>query len=611
MFEKFKNYSLLEIENTDETLEKLLSNVFIFSGKYDMERCDFPIENKELNWDLNPFGDPEWTFVLNRMDYCIPLIVKTIKTGQVKYANKAKSLIRDWIDQNTEKSHHKEIRTLDTGIRITVWCQCIELLEYLDYLETQEKKLITESIEWQARYICENTQNFQQFSNWGMMQSIGLMNALMYIEIDENDKWIDFYNQHLELQFFKDGMHHEQSSIYIMEVLVRLLQLKNKKFKNEKYYEVLLNGGYALIALTNVNDKSIALGDGDEVDTIGILQMIAYETKNEYISSFVKHKKIREETYFLYGDKLVTYFDSCKTSKFETKYLKFPYSGHLVIRDDNNYFSIHNGTVGGTHGHFDNLHINYSTAGNKILSDNGRYTYVVGSEEREKLKSHIGHNVIIPYESNIRTKDVWRNEGLHKYTNIEHQSEDGIDFVITSYNLSGDKWAQRMIFRLPTNELIICDYFEDRYFVNFNLDYEASFDSSNYIINNEIVFRPLLFDKSKVSKIEVSPIYNQLKESTSIKVYPSEEITINSFIRKDSKIELFKNFENLHYDRLYPYEKKYKMVEYKRKDMHYVIGVKMIEGANCDNCVKVYDKYIFGTAFVYDILKEKVSIFKQ
>ncbi|MFV0393179.1 MAG: heparinase II/III family protein [Coprobacillaceae bacterium] len=612
----YKNYKKQDIQEDlidIKTMDLLLDNTFMYTRKFDMERCDVPYYNPDIDWDFVPNNDPEWAFVLNRMDYCIDLIITSIKTGKLEYALKAKEIIFKWIEENNYDNHHQMIRTLDTGIRITVWNECVNLLKQIDLINKEELAIIAESVTWQVKYIEENTQNFQQFSNWGMMQSIGFLNAELLSKFSTAFNYEKFYKQHLELQFFEDGMHHEQSSVYLMEVLIRLLQMRNPKYKTDKYYSLLKKAAFALLGHTNVNDKSIANGDGDEVDTIGILQMLAYETKDQTILPYIKGKKLREEAYWHYGDEIVDYLNKAMVDvESKTDFTNsFNYSGFEVVKKKDMYFTLSNGTMGGTHGHFDNLHINYSIHGTKIFSDMGRYTYLVGSKERIELKNQLGHNLIIPYDYTLKCKDVWKNSGTHRYSSIKKMEKNNFTFFKTHHTIENNKFATRVSLLLPDNSLIVADYYDSRYYVNFNFDYELDIDTNSLEVEGVGYFKPIYFDSWKTKKVNSSPIYNQLFQTTNLKVYPKDEVCINSFVSEGVEIKPFTDFEYLHYDRLFPYEKKYNMIEVKSKNYHYVIGLKFTDGANCDNCIKLGSEYIFGTMFVYDLENKQKIIFEQ
>lgn len=612
MYNEYEKLSLKEDLICSETMNLLLNNRFSFTRKFDMERCEDAYENDPIDWDYCANGDPEWTFVLNRMDYCIDLLVYAIKTKDQKYAQKSKQLIFNWIECNCKNHYYDSIRTLDTAIRITVWNECVLLLKQENLLTEKEYSIIKESISWQVEYIHKNTENFQQFSNWGMMQAIGLLNAQLHC-VDENQKNNEiFFKQHLDVQFFEDGMHHEQSSVYIIEVVLRMLQMRNRKYKTDKYYQVLSDAAIAIIALTNVNNKSIAVGDGDEIDTIGILQMIAYETKDTCLALKLRKYQLREEAYWHYGDKIINLFNGTSESAdtIEGEF-SFPYSGFEIIKKEKVYLSFQNGTIGGTHGHFDNLHVNYSVNNQKILNDCGRYTYLPSDGLRVKLKSPTSHNLIIPQAYTLNAKDGWKNEGMHMYSPIKKISKSGCVYLKSSHLITNDSFATRILILLPDESLVIADYFNSNYYVNFNFDYELKIDVDDLQIENVGKFKPIFFDKVKSQKAFASPIYNQLSSIVNTKVYPKDNVCINCFQVTGTSIMRFDNFEYLHYDRLLAYEKQYKMLSVETEENSYIVGIKMTSGANSDNCVKIDNEYIFGTIFIYDRKTKQKIIFEQ
>ena len=69
------------------------------------------------------------------------------------------------------------------------------------------------------------------------------------------------------------------------------------------------------------------------------------------------------------------------------------------------------GSLGGGHGHFDKLHVDLSIAGEDVLIDSGRYTYVDGSLRRQ-LKSSCAHNVpVVDWQEYTQCTGSWDVKG--------------------------------------------------------------------------------------------------------------------------------------------------------------------------------------------------------
>lgn len=610
--EKYKLYKkglVLEDQNTVESLDYLLENKFMFSRKYDMERCDWPIENDPIVWDLVPFGDPEWTFVLNRMDYCYDLCIQTIKTGDLKYIKKSKQLIFDWISKNKENDYNEWTRTLDSGIRLINWVECLKFFKDYELLTTDDLNLYLESISWQINYIDTEFQNFQNFSNWGMMQSIGILNAATVVDTDLESKYANMLKQHLTLEFLEDGMQWEQSAIYILEVLVRLLQLDNPKYKTKQYYDVLKRSSYPVRALTNIDGATVLIGDGDEVDTIGYLQRVAYILKDQELLEFTSGHEIREEVYWHFGDEGLAYFSKDKKRLTAKKIYTLDKAEFVSIKDQQSYLSFQNGNIGGGHGHFDNLHINYSVFGKKVLSDRGRYTYVEGSPERVELKGYDAHNVLSIDKPDLIYRNAWNNDGLHFYSGVKHVSRNGIEYLTGMASLADGKMTNRAILSFENGLLLIADYYNGDYQLNYHLDYSATIDKEN-LINDQLHLKTFNNEQIIHSDSFIGSVYNTKKESVKLTVKATEHTTISSFVPLAVQLEEVTDFTHMYFDRISEYEKNIKVFKMTADDQDYIIGMKVVDAGNVDNVIKVNDNYIHGSIFVYDCQTKENIVFK-
>ena len=90
-------------------------------------------------------------------------------------------------------------------------------------------------------------------------------------------------------------------------------------------------------------------------------------------------------------------------------------SGNWCLRSgwDRNadYLHFKCGSLGGGHGHFDKLHVDLSIAGEDVLIDSGRYTYVDGSLRRQ-LKSSCAHNVpVVDWQEYTQCTGSWDVKG--------------------------------------------------------------------------------------------------------------------------------------------------------------------------------------------------------
>ena len=86
------------ISRADDVLEGRL----YFTKIWDMERCETPykVDFSKCTleeWEVVPNGDPEWCFMLNRMDYLDDLCLAWLATRKERYAERAVSLMLSWV----------------------------------------------------------------------------------------------------------------------------------------------------------------------------------------------------------------------------------------------------------------------------------------------------------------------------------------------------------------------------------------------------------------------------------------------------------------------------------------------------------------------------------
>lgn len=569
MYELLSEIKLIEDLYDDKTIELLLENKFVFTRKYDMERCEEIVLNDPIDWHLVPFGDPEWKYVLHRMDYCSNLCMHSLKTGDMKYALKAKELIFNFIDKEILEVEETSLRTLDTGIRLIVWDQCIRYFEQLSFINNIEREIINKAIDIQARMLFDKYTKFHDFSNWGLMQTVGVLNAAKHVKVDKEilNLYERKYYSHLKTQFLNDGMQWEQSSVYLIEVATRLLSMTNDKYRTKEYYDCLTRGAKALWAITNVDGKTITLGDGDEIDCRGFIQSVAYLTRNQQLLSIDFGNTLFEETYFEHGDSAYAFFNNksnsiisnddnnlekgrgeanttdeklnnVKTNVDCTEKYILDEAGLVTVKTDDHYLSFQNGNLGGGHGHYDNLHINYSYANCKVLVDSGRYSYVDGIETRKYYKDVCAHNGFELQENILEYESAWNQNGSFQYTPIYNKQLNGIEYFEGSIFKAG-VFATRKLIYLPNKQLIVIDTCSDLFKINYVLDSSINpklIRSNEYDLGKSKLV--CLNSNAKLEKCYVSPTYNTRIETSKVVVSKDGGVSINAFVGEDTCVTM-------------------------------------------------------------------------
>lgn len=576
-----------------------------------MEYCAQQVTMYPINWDLVPFGDDEWKWVLHRMDYCVDLCIESIKTEDLKYAQKAKSFIFDFIRNNSENNRQTKFRTLDSGIRLIVWSQCINYLEYLELLTTEELQEIKESIKWQVKHLVEDYQEYHDFSNWGFMQAVGALNSAHITDIDS--KYIEFYEKrffnHLKTQFFDEGIQWEQSSVYTMEVALRMSQLSNPLYKTAEYYEVLIKAAKALYALGNFDNKTILLGDGDRIDTIGFVQEIAYMTQNRELNQLIAETTLREEVYFKHGDNAyVLHASQNVEAKSDFEYFSSD-SGFYSYKTSGNYFSFQNGTLGGGHGHFDNLHVNYAYQGQKVLVDSGRYSYV-DCTERKVLKSTESHNGIKLANDSYKYIASWESIGKLQYTPLTSRTLGDVKYFESSIHTKFDS-AFRKVLYLPSGELIIIDNCFNDFEVNYTCDYnlEISRVDNQYLIGNTKA--SFWGASASLENCYMSPKYNEIENTQKIKLTNQENTIFSFFTDRDTEVSKSDVVTIFQAEKYTDDEKKIYCYEIKSRKDNYCLVVIPYEYASNNNILKYKDDLIMGSVVLINTSTNSYHIFKR
>lgn len=399
----------------------LKNNTFVFDKPWDMERCIIPYHLETIDWEMDPNGDEEWCFMLNRMDYLSYLMYATLITGDLSYQIKGKELILDWIDHHETITPMRSTRTLDTGIRVMNIFEALPYLWMSKILTDNELTWIANSLFKQIRYMKEHYLLKYITSNWGSIQTCAIAAVLPYLD-DEYEKNEDYQwalhelERQMEAQVYPDGMHWEQSTMYHIEVLnygmkaIYYLSLRNievPKGINDAVYRL----AKALFLQATPAKEIETFGDSDRSsiqDVFCRATVIFSEPEFKYLG----FETFDCESLYTLGNKsLQTYLQMPLISPEETVF-DGEEAGMYVIRSGWNkmdsFTMFTNGSLGSGHGHSDNLHTSIYYKGKPLLIDAGRLTYREDDERRVRLKGMKAHNtVLIDEHEYCKPSDSW------------------------------------------------------------------------------------------------------------------------------------------------------------------------------------------------------------
>lgn len=609
------------IENllVENTIEKVFNNIFVFDKYFSAPDYDAGVEINPMNFEVEAFGDIEWTNVLNRMEYCIELCYYSDKTGKNKYAEKAKEFILLFASLYKGKCDNSKIRTLDTGIRLITWDKCIEYFQEKKMLTENELNLIIESITWQMKYLVTDFEEFQRLSNWGLTQSIGFLNCLKYVSIER--EYIMFYekifNTHLDVQFYNDGMQWEQSMGYQNDVVIRMLELNNDTYINEKYVNVLEKACEVVNALTTIDGLSIPIGDGDEIDTNPLLQKVAIKLGKLELAKFdIKYEDVHYQ--FMYPN--IEKYNNIICAN-EVQEYNFLETGLVVRKDSDNYFSFQNGPLGYGHGHFDNLHVNLAMNGNKILTDRGRYCYVSDNPKRKQYKWFESHNGPHLLSNEIEYIDSWTSSGYIENCPM-YKRKHKISEYLQSMVRYDDKFASRECINILGKVCILIDYANDKSILNYTLypgnellknnDNELLARSDDELKFENFNFKAINSGSITINKSSISPKYLLEKETRCIQVkMPRNQKVISVFSNKDVKISGYNNYTYTNSLRLTNEQKNFQVFKIEIDDENYAFVVNTRQSTNQDSSIDILGKTIMARMFMMNMKTKEIDIYAR
>lgn len=422
---------------------ELMQQTFTFNKTWDMERCLTPYTLEQMDWNTYRNDDPEWCFMLNRMDYLDHLLLAALLTGDVQYAHKAKFFILNWIWAHSDIVSELSTRTLDTGIRVINWFEALPYLSFFHCLTDAELSQITDSMMRQMQYLKENYLPKYKTSNWGSIQTCAIVAVLPFLLSEyQTNPLYQWAKSEMELQFsiqvYPDGMHWEQSTMYHIEVLnygmkaIYYIGLQRQSCSPVVYQQVYALAKTLLYQLTPAGEIE-TFGDTDRVCARDVLTRAAVLFHDPQFR-FAGLDILDAESLYVLGMPAVQTYTSLIPIQPNTMCYDGEDSGMYTIRSgwntSDSFTMFTNGSLGSGHGHSDNLHISLCYQGDPILIDTGRYTYREDHPLRVQLKGMSAHNgVMIDDKAYCQPSDSWSyaDFGLPLKNYVRHA--DGIHYL--------------------------------------------------------------------------------------------------------------------------------------------------------------------------------------
>ena len=256
--------------------EDACENTFLFDFRWDMERTWEPVHfTDEIDWDLIPWGDSEFVWQFNRHRFLLCLAQAYRLTKDEKYAAHCVRLLDDWISRNpsVEEGAGGSWRTLETGIRGEIWLRALAEISGSSAVNEEFLKKTEDCMKRHQERLMENFQPHKYISNWGVIESCGLL--LFSLVLPDSEHCLETAVKRLEdaaaVQVLEDGMQWEQSPMYHNEVYqCYLTALWYGERAGVKLPEVIRNTvrkmAYADYKWKKPDHTQFAQGDSDATD---------------------------------------------------------------------------------------------------------------------------------------------------------------------------------------------------------------------------------------------------------------------------------------------------------------------------------------------------------
>lgn len=517
---------------------------FLFDLRWDMERTYEPVVFEgEIQWDYMPKDDPEFIFQFNRHQFFICLGQAYAMTGDEKYAKTYADLLHSWIIQNPLNEDTKKTtwRSIEAGIRAETWVKSMSYFKDSVKVTDELVQEYVDSLKTHAGYLLESYKDFQIKSNWGVIESRGLMEiALALPKSDLSQKYLDTALERLleeiQVQILDDGVQWEQSPMYHNEVFHCYLEaLRLAKRYGLRLPAAMTDGirgmAYANLAWKKPNHCQVMQGDSDETDIRDLLSQSAALLEDPVLK-FGGYDCLDYDGAWDLLKEGVQIYDNLKSREPEFLNRLLEDSGNYYFRSDwsrnADFMHFRCGFLGGGHGHSDKLHIDLVINGEDILMDGGRYHYVEG-EKRSWFKSALSHNVpVIDNQDYLICKDAWGVDNKSSAYFSRCKQKNGYMFLQGGHagyinGGLGNVWINRKVIGLENRLFVIADEFyttEEHTFTqlfHFNNQGKVSVSGNQATYTGHKADLDMVFlgedVQLELKKSMLSRNYNQLEEN--------------------------------------------------------------------------------------------------
>ena len=472
-----KTHCADEMAHIINAADNMTNNVILFDLRWDMEQTHVPIAfDGDIDWLHEAFGDPEFTFALNRMRAWVCMGQAYAITGNEKYPEAFARQLRHWVRtvKREDPAAANAWRTIETGIRLENWLKAYQYMVDSPAVTDEVAAIFHESVTEHAEFIMTVWNSFNLMSNWGILANHGLFLAGCMLPPTERTREyvtesLDRLAKAAQIQVYPDGVHWEQSPMYHNEVMrcfldviiiARRCGIELPPIIPAKTLDML----HASMLAGKPNGHEIMMGDSDDIDQRDLISIGAY-LFNDSVLKFGGYPRLDFDSVWTLGhDAAMEYEAIVPTEPTATAYALSD-SGNFYSRTDWSpdaaFVHFHCGTLGAGHGHADKLHIDLFYRGEDILIDPGRYTYVPG-EARYWYKMPWAHNTISVDGTDLYAcMDSWECKNLSRAVGQKFAQQDGYVYMEGGHlgYMEQGVYVSRRVIHIKPDILLLCDTF--------------------------------------------------------------------------------------------------------------------------------------------------------
>jgi hypothetical protein len=542
------------VERVWAVAEQVVNRVFVFQEAWDMERSNIPVTFKEkIDWTYIPSEDPEWTYMLNRHRFFIPLGQAYLLTGDERYAKSFCELLSDWIDSNPKQSNSTTLtwRTIDAGIRSGNWIKAYDYFKNSPHFTTEVFEKMLLSLYEHAEYLADEFSNWKAISNWGVIENNALFELSIFLhELNQASIWQNLSLERLKetarLQIMKDGMHWEQSPMYHNEVLLCYLKTVHLSQNNGIDIDPLIiieaarKMAYADVFMAKPNHHQPMKGDSDSFDLRDILTRAAILLRDPFLK-FRGFPAIDFENFWEFGLEGIDIYHKLPAEKPTDLSVGFEDSGNFFMRsgweEDALYLYFHCGQLGGGHGHADLFHIDVHAYGKEFLTDPGRFNYSDSYPLRRELKSAKAHNTsLVDGVEFTECIDTWGFGRIAAPLMTKWTSNEKFDYVEGSHDgylhLDDPVYTRRRIVFVKPYYWLLVDEFDCK---------------GEHIFSQSFQFSPGEIELNKSTK----SCFTENRDEANLHLIPISPTTVTAVMKEGNISYEYNQFEkniSVHYE---------------------------------------------------------------